>query len=225
MSGTLSPVAVQTFVNGDGLPYAAGLLYVYLAGSATPSPTWNDAALTSLNPNPIVLDSAGRCVIYLDSLSYKFVLKDSSAATIWTQDNVSAVTLGQSVLGEIFSFVGTPSEPISQLAYPTGPTYDKLHGGTAILAVDAATLVGSYALAGMMLADTGQSVTAALVNLTDGSPDTPIATISSTSTTGERQLSGPITFPAGGSTKQYGIKVKVSGGVGFIWGLSLVRTG
>ncbi|MCR4374154.1 MAG: hypothetical protein NUW22_04835 [Acidobacteria bacterium] len=223
MSGTLSPVGPSQFFDDDGDPLAAGLLYTYVAGSSTPATTYSDSALSTANANPIVLDGAGRCTIYLDSASYKFVLKDADLATIWTQDNISSVALGQSVLGEVFTFGGEASTPITDTTYPSGATYDKLMSGSAILSVDSANLVGTYAIAGMLLSNAGVTVTVALVNLSDGSPDTPIATISSTHATGERVISGAITFPAAGASKNFGIKAKVSSGTAFGWALSLQR--
>lgn len=224
MSGTLAPVGPSQFFDNNGDPLSAGKLYTYLAGTSTPSPTYSEYTLTTANANPVVLDAAGRCVLYLDSLSYKFILKDSNDATIWTQDNLASVALAASVLGSEFDFDGESSTPVTDTSYPSGATYDKLMSGSAIFRVDSSLLVGTYQLAGMLMAPAGQTVSAVLVNLSDGTPDTPIATISSTDTTGERVQSGNITFPAGGSAKNYGIKVKVSAGVGFVWGVSLQRT-
>jgi len=63
------------------------------------------------------------------------------------------------------------------------------------------------------------------VNLSDGAPDTPIASFTLTSTTGARGESGTITFAAGGAAKTYGVKAKVDAGEGFLWGLSIFRFG
>jgi hypothetical protein len=68
----------------------SGTLTVYLAGTTTPTDTWQDQALTTLNTNPVVLDARGECVLWLDSTkSYKFVLKNAGGVTQWTQDNIS----------------------------------------------------------------------------------------------------------------------------------------
>jgi hypothetical protein len=75
-----------------------------------------------------------------------------------------------------------------------------------------------------MLLGNGGTVTAALVNLSDGSPDTPIVTIAGSSATGDRQVSSSITFAGSGAAKNYGIKVKVSAGSGRAWMFRLVRT-
>jgi hypothetical protein len=55
--------------------------------------TYTDATGTSVNSNPIILDTAGGAQIWLGSNSYKFVLKDSLGNTIWTVDQVNAANL------------------------------------------------------------------------------------------------------------------------------------
>ena len=70
------------------------------------------------------------------------------------------------------------------------------------------------------------AATAALVNLSDGSPETAIVTISSTNTTGEIVTSSAITFATAGATKNYGVKLKSAHTSAYVtaWGLELVRT-
>jgi hypothetical protein len=71
--------------------YSSGKLYFYATGTSTPLNTYTTKALSVANPNPIVLNSAGRPAvdIFLQDLEYKVVLKDSSDNTIWTADPVS----------------------------------------------------------------------------------------------------------------------------------------
>ncbi len=230
-TGTVAPVPRQQFFDNNGAVLAAGLLYTYTAGTSTPLATYQDINLTTANANPIVLDSAGRTPagVYLSEATYKFVLKDSAGNTIWTQDNVPSTQVGQSGgLGEIFAFGGDVSSPVTATAYPSGATVDKLHVGTAIYNVDSANLVGTYKIEAMIRGDGTVIVTAAIVNLSDGAPDTPLATAASaaaTSTTGERVVSGAITFASSGTAKNYGIKVKLNvAGAGYVWGVRLIRT-
>jgi len=223
MSGTLSPVGKQYFTDDSGNPLSGGLLYTYEAGTSTPATTYSDVDLAVPNANPIVLDAAGRCTIYLAVSSYKYVLKDSLGTTIWSQDSVASVDSGSSI-GEIFSFGGDPNSPVTATSYPIGTTYAELAAGTAILSVDSVNLSGTYALVGMLAAPTGETITAAIVNVSDGSPETALATIATTTTTGVRVESGAITFAAAGSAKDYAIKIFVSGGTGVGWMFSLKRT-
>lgn len=92
MAGTLAPNAVFTGFDNNGIIMPGGLLYTYTAGTTTPATTWTDSALSVPNANPIVLDSAGRAVIYLNpGASYKFLLKTAASVTVWTQDNIAAI--------------------------------------------------------------------------------------------------------------------------------------
>jgi hypothetical protein len=75
---------VQQFCDANGEPYAGGLLSTYVQGTTTPKATWSDPGGTSLNTNPIVLDSAGRALIYGDGL-YRLVLQDAVGNLIWDQ--------------------------------------------------------------------------------------------------------------------------------------------
>lgn len=79
----------QRFFDSDGLPLAGGLLYSYVAGTSTPQGTYSNSTGTA-NTNPVVLDASGYADIWLDpTLSYKFVLKDSSGNLQWTEDFIS----------------------------------------------------------------------------------------------------------------------------------------
>lgn len=225
-TGTVMPSPKFTGWNDAGAVIAGGLLYTYLAGTTTPEPTYSDSALTVPNANPIVLDAAGRATVFLAEKTYKFVLKTAAGATVWTQDNIAATHLAQSGgLGEVFSFGGSDTVYTANVAYPAGATLDKLHSGTGVWNVDSATLPGTYRLEGVLRGAGGATVTVALVNLDDGAPDTAIVTIASNSATGARVQSGNIAFAAGGSAKNYGVKIKVDVGTGYAWGIRVVRVG
>lgn len=222
--GTLAPIGRVQYFDNNGAPLASGKLYTYMAGTTTPIATYSDADLTVPNANPTILDSAGRGAFFLAATSYKFVLKDSADVTIWTLDNINSVGLTQSGVFTTFVFAGDPTNPITAAAYPSGATYDKCHAGTGIYTLNSANLAaGTYKLQGMLLGSGGATVTVALVNLTDGAPDTPLVTISSASTTGASVQSGVITFAAAGAEKNYAIKVKVDVGIGFAWAIQLVK--
>lgn len=221
---TLTPYAFPQEMDNNGTPLAGGLLYTYAAGTTTAATTYSTATGTP-NANPIVLDSAGRYVVYLDALSYKFILKDSTGVTIKTQDNVTSTGAGAAGgLGEIFSFGGDPNAGITTTSYPSGATFDMLHPGTAVFSEDSANLVGTYVIQATGKQDTSGTLTVAIVNLSDGAPDTPLATLTITSLTGALGTSGAITFGAAGVAKSYGIKSKVSANTGFAYGIHLVRT-
>lgn len=96
MAGTLSPWVGAQFFDNNGDPAAGWQLFTYAAGTATKQATYQDADLSSANTNPIILDAAGRCTVFLDSLAYKFVFTndedtDPPTSPVWTIDNVNAV--------------------------------------------------------------------------------------------------------------------------------------
>lgn len=224
MAGTLAPAPWQiTDANGD--PVSGAKVNTYLAGTSTPTPTYNSSTLGTPNANPVVADAGGYVTMFLDALSYKFVVTDSEDNPLFTLDGVQAVHVGQSSVGDVFFFGGDASSPVEVTSYPSGATYDKCHAGSAWFNKNSGDLPGgTYKLEAMLMGAGGGTVTLALVNLTDGSPDTALVEISSSSTTGERQISGAITFAAAGAAKTYGLKAKVNSGAGFAWAARLTRT-
>jgi hypothetical protein len=90
MTTALTPTPKQQFFTAGGVPLVAGKLYTYAAGTSTPLATYQDSTGTVSNTNPIILNSRGEANIWLaPSLSYKFVLRDSADALIWTVDNIN----------------------------------------------------------------------------------------------------------------------------------------
>lgn len=223
-TGTIMPIPKVQWLDNNGAVCNGCLLYTYSAGTLTPLATYTDSALTTPNANPVVADASGRMTVYLTATSYKFILKTSAGVTLWTADNIASIGLSTAAIGsELVTLGGDPDVPITATAYPSGTTYDKAHGGTLLFVFNSANLVGTYALEGMLLGN-GGTVTAALVNLSDGSPDTAMVTIASSNATGDRQVSTAVTFAAAGANKTYAVKVKVSAGSGRAWALRLVRT-
>lgn len=88
MAATVCPPPKFVGLDNSGNPLSSGKLYSYLAGTSTPAATYSDSGLTTPNANPTILDAGGRASVYLSATSYKFVLKSSADATIYTQDNV-----------------------------------------------------------------------------------------------------------------------------------------
>jgi hypothetical protein len=86
MPGIIQKAETQFFAN-DGTPLAGGEVYTYIVGTTTPKTTWQDMAATVENGNPIVLDSAGRCVMFGVG-AYRQMVYDDLGNLIW--DQVSA---------------------------------------------------------------------------------------------------------------------------------------
>jgi hypothetical protein len=67
--------------DADGNPYAGGTIATFTPGTSTPKATWLDADQLAFNENPVVLDAAGRSMMYGDG-EYRLVIKDSAGNLI-----------------------------------------------------------------------------------------------------------------------------------------------
>lgn len=85
------PVFRAFTTSGTLAGLSGGKLYAYEAGGSTPKDTYTDSTGGTANANPVVLDSTGTANVWLGEGSYKFVLKDSADATIWTVDNIQGL--------------------------------------------------------------------------------------------------------------------------------------
>lgn len=96
---TLSPVFKQKFFDNSGIPLNGGKLFSYLAATTTKTATYSDAAGSSLNSNPIILNFRGEADVFIEpNKGYKFVLAPSTDTDpptnpIWTIDNVRSSQL------------------------------------------------------------------------------------------------------------------------------------
>lgn len=84
MVATFLPNAKQYFTDPNGLPLAGGSVYFYVPATTTPKNTWQDAAQTILNTNPVVLDASGTAIIF-GTGDYRQIVKDAAGNTIWDQ--------------------------------------------------------------------------------------------------------------------------------------------
>lgn len=85
--------------NAAGAPLSGGRLYTYAVGTTTHQATYTDYTLATQNTYVndgagglyIALDSRGECSVWLGAgLTYSFALKDSTGASIWTDDGIKA---------------------------------------------------------------------------------------------------------------------------------------
>ncbi len=101
-TGTFIPAVPLQFLDTNGDPASGGFLFVYLAGTTTKSNSYTTSTISGggevANANPVVLDSAGRAVVFLNpAISYKFVLAastdtaDPPASPLWTRDKISSL--------------------------------------------------------------------------------------------------------------------------------------
>lgn len=112
-TAALLPNGQQQFVDANGQPYASGTVYFYVPATTTPKNTWQDANQSTLNTNPITLDSAGRGTIY-GSGQYRQVLMDSLGNTVWDK-LTSAISISSGSLGQlgVYTSAGTQLGPLA----------------------------------------------------------------------------------------------------------------
>lgn len=106
MTETLLPNAEQQFSDENGKPYAGGYLYHYVPGTTTFKNTYQDPAGVILNSNPIVLDAAGRAIIFGDG-DYRQILYDANMVMIW--DQFTSAPLPDDALGAVAPCVALPT--------------------------------------------------------------------------------------------------------------------
>lgn len=105
---TLLPLPETTWFDQNGIPLAGGSVYFYVPNTTTPKDTYQDAAGTVLNTNPITLDSAGRAIVY-GTGSYRQEVYDAAGNLIW--DQVTADTaVGGLAWGGVST--GTPNAQV-----------------------------------------------------------------------------------------------------------------
>ncbi len=79
------------FCDANGNPYADGTVDLYVLGTSTPKDSWIDPEGDALNTKPIVLDSAGRCIIWGDG-DYRVVLRDAVGNLVYDQPSSTLVS-------------------------------------------------------------------------------------------------------------------------------------
>ncbi len=83
-TASLLPNAKQQFFSNTGTPLAAGTVDFFIPSTNTRKTTWfsSTESTGTQNTNPVLLDAAGRAIIYGDGV-YRQVLKDNLGNTIW----------------------------------------------------------------------------------------------------------------------------------------------
>jgi hypothetical protein len=106
--------------DANGKPYAGGSITTYIQGTSTPKSTWTDPGLTALNANPVILDAAGRTLMFGDG-DYRLVLRDILGNQIF---DIPATTI-----------VSAAMEPV--VSAPTIPDALNLLGVNALISAEA----------------------------------------------------------------------------------------
>jgi hypothetical protein len=173
------------FCDPNGKPYAGGSLATYIAGTSTPKTTWYEHTGTAANSNPIILDSAGRCIMFGDG-EYRLVLKDAAGNLVFDQYSTTIVSAAM--------------EPV--VAAPTLPDAMSLLGVDDAIAAEASarTSADSAEQTARIAADNAEasaraaadSSEAAARNATDGDLHNQIVAETNRATAAEASLSSQI---------------------------------
>lgn len=116
----LTPFPAEQVFDGNGDPLSGGKVYTYEAGTTDPKETFVDSAETSSNANPVILDSAGRGVIWLGAGAYKIRVFDSADSLIDERDNIIADSSGAPVSYDVSSNTNITETYDNARIYATG---------------------------------------------------------------------------------------------------------
>jgi len=108
MASLIPPGKVQ-FLDADGKPLAGASVDFYIPGTTDRKDTYQDAAQTTLNTNPVILNAAGEAVIYGTGV-YRQVVTDASGNLIWDVETAEPGTqIDSSTVADFLSVSGTSS--------------------------------------------------------------------------------------------------------------------
>lgn len=131
------PNGETQFIDANGNPLVGGFVYHYVPGTSTPKNTYQDSAGTIVNSNPIVLDSAGRAIIWGDG-SYRQIVTDSLGVQQYDQETAVATLTGLGAVAKAgdtmtgnltvpgLTVAGAETIPITLTANPQ-PSYGSLN--------------------------------------------------------------------------------------------------
>ena len=89
----LSPRPIWQELDGNGKPYAGGLLYTYEAGEGNTTPKVTYDKDGNIHSNPVVFDSEGRATIRLAAGNYHMIFTDGFGASVFAPGTVEGVTV------------------------------------------------------------------------------------------------------------------------------------
>lgn len=91
-TATLLPPPRAVFYDQLGNPLSGGYVYTFVPGGMTPKLSWQDAAETTPNSNPIILDNGGSCLLY-GSGQYQITVTDSLGNQVPAYSGVTVDTI------------------------------------------------------------------------------------------------------------------------------------
>lgn len=163
----LLPPAVSQFFDNNGNPLTSGTVTTYIPNTTTLKTTWQDASELIANTNPIVLNAAGRAVIYGDG-NYRQIVRDRNGNLIWDAVTSAFGSGGATLIGD-----GTSVGTILSWSGLTAPTRYVFAYGQEISRVTYSALFTAITLNPTVSCTSGSAILTSLSDTTQipiGSP-------------------------------------------------------
>ena len=165
MSGSVAQEGVQIStpifqgLNNNGDPCSGCKLYVFVSGTQTPTQTYSNRGRTAQNTSPVILDAAGRALVFVGATGlYDFRLDSASDVTVWT---IAGVGLPEQSASGLTSTTGIDIE-LDTDNDTTNAVFRILDGtGTAVFSV---TEAGVFSPAALSTINDGDVTTSKLFN-------------------------------------------------------------
>lgn len=131
MGAPLIPLGKAQWSDANGFPLVGGQVLFAVPGTSTPKNTWQDAAQTILNQNPITLDDRGEAIIFGTPGAYRQIVTDQSGNLVYDVLtycglDATAVAFGDDTLADQFkSKVGRICDSISELRSLSSAVYSR----------------------------------------------------------------------------------------------------
>lgn len=110
-TATLMPNPRFVVVDANGAPVSGAMVHTYVPGGTVSKTSWQDAAETIPNSNPIICDAAGSCLLY-GSGSYQLTVTDANGVAVpgysgITTDTLSPLTAAVALLAPLSGFASS----------------------------------------------------------------------------------------------------------------------
>lgn len=139
----------QQLTTNAGAPLSNGKIFTYNAFTTNAFPTWTTNTASSLNPNPIILDSNGRLtqeIWQVGGSPLKYIVTDSASVPVGiTLDNVLGVNDTSLSFNQIIVINSVTSSDTSNAASANSVKYAFIEANSAFTAANNAANVATLA--------------------------------------------------------------------------------
>jgi len=163
-TASILPPGYTQYLDSNGKPLSAGKVYNYIPSTTTLKTTWQDAAETIPNTNPVVLDAGGRAKILGDG-SYRQIVKDRNGVTIW--DAVTSSSTGSGSTSPTATGDGDLVGTIKPWAGMTAPNQYAFAYGQEVSRTTYATLYTAITSSQATFCNSGSPVLTGLTDTTN----------------------------------------------------------